>query len=193
MGEVGRGARYKGDPPHICDLNCPYTGAREEHEQDVAERPVIQRVMDAVCGAGNWTALPGFCHIQVCGKQRRIGNAKARLANAATRYVERFRLASAFAPAIAARALQQAASELDLSSTDAGKLLYLELGGEDMPDAFSSIPIQQSHRKQNTVMCANRRVASPASSARWRLSSARARPSSASRGGRPSSKPRPAG
>ena len=124
----------------------------EEHAKDVVERPVAKHVMDAVFGAGTWTALPCLCHIQACGKKRRIDNAKAQLANAATRYVERFRLASAFAPAIAARALQQAASELTLSSADEEKLLHLESGGEDMPDAFRSIPIQRSHRKHDNVM-----------------------------------------
>ena len=69
--------------------------------KDVAERPVTKRAMDAVFGAGNWTALPCLCHIQACGEKRRIYNAKTQLENAETRYVERSRLASVFVPPIA--------------------------------------------------------------------------------------------
>ncbi len=108
--------------------------------------------MDAIFGPGRYTAIPCFCHVQACGKKRRIDNAKAQRANAATRYTEKFRLANAFAPATGAVALQQAARRLRLSLAARRLLLYLESGGEDMPDAFRSIPIIQEHLKHNNVM-----------------------------------------
>ena len=85
--------------------------------------------MDAYFGAGRYTAVPCFCHIQACGKKRRIDNAKAQRANAATRYTEKFRLANAFAPATGALALQQAARRLGLSEAMKVMLLHLESGG----------------------------------------------------------------
>ncbi len=124
----------------------------EEYKKGVAEKPVSARVMDQIYGKGNWTALPCFCHVQACGKKRRIDDAKAQRANAATRYKERFRLASAFAPAQAARALQQAVLFLGLPRSYALRLRNLESGGEDMPDAFRSIPVRMDHRKHNNVM-----------------------------------------
>ena len=137
------------------DLSDLWDSCLEEHAKDVAERPVTRRVMNEVFGAGNRTALPCLCHVQACGKKRRSDNAKAQLENAETRYVERSRLASVCVPAIAARALQQAESELTPPSDEAEKLLYLESGGEDMPDAFRSIPPQQWHRTHNNVMLRN--------------------------------------
>ncbi len=124
----------------------------DEAKRKVAERPVTEAVMDEIYGKGNWTALPCFCHVQACGKKRRIDNAKAQLSNAATRYRERFRLASAFAPALAAKALYAAALELGLPPAAVASLLTLESGGEDMPDAFRSIPVKPEHRKHNNVM-----------------------------------------
>ena len=123
-----------------------------EQAAGVAEKPVSKSVMDQIYGAGQYTALPCFCVVQACGKKRRIDNAKAQKANAATRYTERFRLANAFAPALGAKALQQAAARLQLPKEVREMLLHLESGGEDMPDAFRSIPIVQEHLKHNNVM-----------------------------------------
>ena len=112
-----------------------------EVEAKVAHKPVSKAVMDQVFGRGRYTALPYFVVVQACGKKRRIDNAKAQGANAATRYTEKFGLANAFAPAAGARALRRAVYKLGLDDETAELVLHLESGGEDMPDAFRSIPI----------------------------------------------------
>ncbi len=124
----------------------------KEHAQNVGLRPVPESVLIQKYGEGGYTAIPCFCHIQANGKKRRIDNAKRSGDNKATRYTERFRLADAFAPALSARMLYGAGVRQGLSIDLLARLLDLESGGEDIPDAFRSIPTEQDYLRHNIVM-----------------------------------------
>ena len=113
-----------------------------EKKKDVAGAPVSLATMDQIHGEGQWSGLPCFCVTQATGKRRRIDNGKAGWTNAATTYSEKFGMNSAYAPAIAAGALEKAVSQLSAErrAECLRVIRVLESGGEDMPDAFRSIP-----------------------------------------------------
>ena len=124
----------------------------KEQVKNVGLRPVPEQVLIDKYGRGGYTAIPCFVHTQASGKQRRIDNAKRSGDNKATRYSEKFRLPNAFAPALSARMLLEAGMRQKLPPELIWRLLDLESGGEDLPDAFRSIPSEKSYLKHNIVM-----------------------------------------
>ena len=110
----------------------------------MASSPKSISVMGAKHGEGQWSGLPCFCVAQASGKSRRIDNGKRSHTNLATGYSEKFTMNTAFAPAVSAGALEAAAAEL--GAADASPLIRdLESGGEDIPDAFGTIPSLAAH------------------------------------------------
>ncbi len=91
-------------------------------------------------------------HVQACGKKRWIDNAKKSKDNATSQDTERFPLSNAFAPALSAKLLYQAVKRSGLSPATMARLLDLESGGEDLPDAFPTIPVLRAYLNRNIVM-----------------------------------------
>ncbi len=129
-----------------------YDSCEKEVKKGVALKAVPESALRAKYGARACSAIPCFTHTQACGKKRRIDNAKKSLDNAATQYTEKFRLPNAYAPGLSARLLFQAGRKLGLQEEHVWELLELESGGEDLPDAFRSIPLLQEYLRRNIVM-----------------------------------------
>ena len=119
----------------------------KEHEKGWAAAPVSKAVLDRKFGARGWAAVPSFVHVQQSGKKRRIDNAKAGGQNDATAYPERWHMPSAFTPAIYAKALAKEASDAGVS----WHRFALEMGGEDLPDAYRSLPVRPKHLRYNII------------------------------------------
>ncbi len=125
---------------------------QRERQKKVALEPVSEDVLVAKYGRGRYSAIPCFVHTQACGKERRIDNAKKSKGNATTQYTEGFWLSNACAPALSARMLPQAGRKQGLPPEVMLRLLHLESGGEDLPDAFRSIPVVAAYLHRNVVM-----------------------------------------
>ena len=117
----------------------------------MAASPIALSEMDEKHGAGQWSGLPCFCVTQASGKSRRIDNGKTSHTNKATGYSEKFSMNTAFAPAISAGALGAAVKELGAQSV-LKFIRDLESGGEDIPDAFRTIPSLAAHLRHNIVL-----------------------------------------
>ncbi len=124
----------------------------KEVGKEVALRGVPESALVAKYGKRQFSAIPCFVAVQACGKKRRIDNAKKSKDNQATQYTEKFRLANAYAPALSAKMLFQAGRRLGLSEAQVWRLLDLESGGEDLPDAFRSIQVSVEFLRRNIVM-----------------------------------------
>ena len=124
----------------------------KEVSKHVALRQVPEQALRDKYGVGSYSAIPCFTHTQACGKDRRIDNAKKSRDNEATQYSEKFRLANAYAPAVSARLLFRAGRRLGLTEAQVWHLLDLESGGEDLPDAFRTIPVEFEFLRRNIVM-----------------------------------------
>ncbi len=124
----------------------------KEVGKEVALRGVPESALVAKYGKRQFSAIPCFVVVQACGKKRRIDNAKKSKDNQATQYTEKFRLANAYAPALSAKMLFQAGRRLGLSEAQVWRLLDLESGGEDLPDAFRSIQVSVEFLRRNIVM-----------------------------------------
>ncbi len=118
----------------------------------VSLKPVPEVALVQKYGKRSFSAIPCFVHTQACGKKRRIDNAKKSRDNEATQYTEKFRLANAYAPGLSARLLFQAGKKVGLTEAQVWELLDLESGGEDLPDAFRSIPLAYEFLRRNIVM-----------------------------------------
>eukprot|EP00972_Heterocapsa_arctica_P053283 7848860-Heterocapsa_arctica.AAC.1 len=53
-------------------------------------------------GTTAWAPVPSFCHVQACGKKRRIDDAKKGGQNTAICYTKKGHLCTAFQPAVCA-------------------------------------------------------------------------------------------
>eukprot|EP00971_Amphidinium_carterae_P212380 4214896-Amphidinium_carterae.1 len=76
-----------------------YSSCLKEEQQGWASHLLPKEQMDRQFPAG-WSPIPSFCHVQACGKKRRIDDAKAGMQNAATSYTEKAQMCSAFQPCI---------------------------------------------------------------------------------------------
>ncbi len=129
-----------------------WESCEKEVAKQVGLRAVPESALKQKYGAGQYSAIPCFVHVQACGKKRRIDNARKSRDNEATQYTEKFRLANAYAPALSARLLFRAGRKAGLSEAQVWALMDLESGGEDLPDAFRSIPVEQQYLRRNIVM-----------------------------------------
>ena len=100
-----------------------------------------------------WMPTPCFCHVQASGKKRRIDNAKRSGKNRLTQRSEKFCFNNALMPGVVVKAVLNEADKKGVlqEAIDAG----FASGGEDMPDAFRSIPIKQEHLHHNIVGAKN--------------------------------------
>ena len=107
-----------------------------------------EREMDAHFGRGQWAPIPAFVAVQPGGKRRRIDNAKRFRHNEMQCPSEQLKMCSAFQPAVSARALRRAAGA---AWTDGNGAWALQSGGEDLPDAYRSLPVAESDLCVNVV------------------------------------------
>ena len=123
-----------------------------EVKKGVADLPVTANWLDRVYGRGNWVPTNCFCHEQASGKRRRIDNARKSGCNRATRQTEKLAMNTAMAPTLAAKLSVRKASMCPHDSAAYNLVAKgLRIGGEDMPNAFRSIPIMPTHLCHNIV------------------------------------------
>ena len=96
--------------------------------------------------SNEWAQVPSFVITQASGKKRLISNGKNRQ-NAATAWCEQITLCTASAPVLTTRAFVERAVKADIGP---GKV-QLESGGEDLPDAYLSLPALPEHVKYNII------------------------------------------
>ncbi len=96
-------------------------------------------------GIGRWMPLPSFVVTQEGGKRRRIDDAKKYGHNTTSAPSEELKMCSAFAPALSARALLQAAKNIP----DADLRLFS--GTEDLPNAYRSLPVAECDHAFNIL------------------------------------------
>ena len=100
--------------------------------------PMTEAEVSQYFGTDRWCAVPSFCHVQPCGKKRRIDDAKCGQQNAFIEYSERGHLCTAFQPALCARLVSE---EADAAGVDAPTLLQgVTSGCDDLPNAFRAVP-----------------------------------------------------
>lgn len=121
----------------------------KEQAKGFAGEPLPRAAFDKRYGIGGWSPVPAFCIEQSCGKKRRIDNGKRGGQNNATAYSEKARMCSAFQPGLHARLVREEAVALGIDV--AREELHLETGGEDLPDAFRSIPCRPEDLDINIV------------------------------------------
>ena len=120
---------------------------KKEHARGWAGPLVSKREIDAMFGVGRWAPIPTLVVTQSSGKKRPIHNGRKGGHNDCTAYAESMSMCSAFQPAVDARVL---AEEADSRGVPAEKL-QLQSGGDDMPDAFRSIPVLPDHLPLNVA------------------------------------------
>ena len=134
--------------PHE-EVDFIWESCLKEYKKGFAETPQPREALDARYGVGGWSPVPSFCIVQSCGKKRRIDNGRRGGQNAATAYSEKQRMCSAFQPGLHARLVTEEAATAGLDMLQEG--LELESGGEDLPDAFRSIPCRPADLDINIV------------------------------------------
>jgi hypothetical protein len=100
---------------------------------------------DAIFGKGAWLPIPCFCVVQGT-KRRRVDNAKKLGHNSTMAAAECLHMCSALQPAIAAKTLQKAADSLGHPWG-----LRLQSAGEDLPNAYRSLPVRPEDLRANIV------------------------------------------
>ena len=131
------------------EIDFIWESSLKEEVKGFAGPPQSRDAFDKLYGKGGWTPVPAFCIEQACGKKRRIDNGRRGGQNDATAFTEKARLCSAFQPALHTRLIWE---EAQAAGADlAGEHIELETGGEDLPDAFRSIPCRPEDLDVNIV------------------------------------------
>ena len=131
------------------DAEFLWDSCLKEHEKGFGGPPRDKSYFDGKFGPGGWSPIPSFCITQADGKQRRIDNGRSGGQNSATAYTETARLCSAFQPGLHAKLLFGAAASAGMS--DEMGQMHVVTGGEDLPDAFRSIPCDPEDLNINIV------------------------------------------
>ena len=109
-----------------------------EVEAGKAYPPMTEAEVSQHFGTASWCAVPSFCHVQPCGKKRRIDDAKCGMQNEFIAYSERGHLCTAFQPALCARLVAEEAAHCGPAVL--GTLGGLQSGCDDLPNAFRAVP-----------------------------------------------------
>ena len=136
------------DKPHE-EIDFIWESCKKEHGKGFGGDLMTREHFDNVYGRGSWSPIPAFCVAQSCGKKRRIDNGRRGGQNAATAYTEKSRLCSAFQPGLHVRLVHEEANRAGVDLKAEG--IELETGGEDLPDAFRSIPCRPEDLDINIV------------------------------------------
>ena len=141
-------ASIETDKPHE-EIDFIWESCQKEHTKGFGSDLMPREHFDQVYGRGSWSPIPAFCVVQSCGKKRRIDNGRRGGQNAATTYSEKSRLCSAFQPGLHVRLIHEEADRAGVDLKAEG--IQLESGGEDLPDAFRSIPCRPEDLDINIV------------------------------------------
>ena len=131
------------------DAKFLYDSCKKETESGWASTFLNKVDLDRNFGVGGWAPIPAFVVTQSCGKQRRIDNAKKCGHNLLQAPVEEFRMCNAFQPALCAKALLKAAGG------EIGPDLRILSGGEDLPNAYRSLPVAEEDLRFNVLAVRN--------------------------------------
>ena len=122
--------------------------AKEDQDALRGSRLFTYEEMNGRWGLGKWRAVPRFA-LHQGEKVRPIDNARKGKHNDATTASDKLVLCNAAQPVIDARALAEAAADLGIASTLANHRLHT--GGEDMPNAFRTVPCSTADYDVNIV------------------------------------------
>ena len=99
--------------------------------------------LDKIFGKGKWVPTNCFC-LEQANKWRRIDNSRKSSRNRATRQTEKLIMNTAMATTLAARTIvRMVRKKPKTHAADRVLAKGIMIGGEDMPNAFRSIPIFQ--------------------------------------------------
>ena len=133
--------------PFSVDMEFLWKSCEKEVARGWADPPLPREVLDSRFGRGRWAPIPTFVVTQQGGKRRRIDNGRRGGHNATTRFSEKMKMCTALQPAVDARLIAEEASARGMAPSS----LQLLSGGEDMPDAFRSLPVAPEHLALNVA------------------------------------------
>ena len=126
-------SREPADPHAAFLVDC----CRKDAAKGFGEPLTTAEDLDTRFGRGGWCSNPRFSVAQSSGKVRPIDDGKRSGVNDATSFVESLVLCSPLQPCVCARLIAEEAAAI---GSDA-EVMRLEVGGEDLPDAFRHIPV----------------------------------------------------
>jgi len=137
-------------PPKLEAVEHIMAACLKDYTLGFGSKQYLKTELDEKWGIGKWIPLPTFDHVQASGKHRRIDNGLASGHNEATAYSEALELCNAFQPGFTAKLFYQTMVEAGIPWEEIQGVI-IESGGEDMPDAYRWLPVEESDQCLNIV------------------------------------------